>query len=161
MLPPSGPLTSSTEFIHRPILSDNSSNQPSTVGRSRSFYNHQIEQLDKSHTHRTYDHHQPPSSSFNDRYSSLPKGSYNNGDSNYRVSSPLVTSSSGGDNWNTSSSRLHHLSTKDHRRYHDSHRTTGITGRLPYGGQSSRTTDFPDFAPLSSPFEIKSLTAGR
>ncbi|OTF80074.1 hypothetical protein BLA29_002694, partial [Euroglyphus maynei] len=79
MLPPSG--LSSTEFLHRPIL-ETSASQP-TVGRSRSFYNHQIEQLDKSHSHRTYDH-QPFSSS--DRYSSLPKDSYGN---TYRVSTPI------------------------------------------------------------------------
>lgn len=145
MLPPSGP--SSSEFIHRPLLIDSAGTYEKPT-RSRSFYNHQIDEYEnKIHSTGGYSSLQDP----------------------YRVSSPTGSfrqSDSGSNLWTKQ-----RQTTRDHR-YDSHHRTTssnigsdkynygssGDLGRSSYRSGTGSQADFPDFAPLSSPYEIKSLT---
>lgn len=141
----------SNEYIHRPVLLDHSSSSPfyeadkQPAGRSRSFYDHhQQTEYERSKSHRTYG--DAPHAS----YSTLPaKTDYAN---HYRARSPSPLKT------NTWSSRPYgggggtDYYNSSNYRYNLNNSTTSFNNR------ASSRTDFPDFAPLSSPLEIKSLT---
>ena len=133
MLPP--PVLN--EYIHRPVMVEHSSSLDKPE-RSRSFYDHQMHEYE-SHKSNKSTHKEPVSS-----YSSLPGKSDRNPYSSpaYRATRPSPARTN---TWTKSAN-------------HYSNDYTSSYNQRPSYNRSNSRTDFPDFAPLSSPLEIKSLT---
>lgn len=120
------------EYIHRPVLVEQTSHEKPS--RSRSFYDHQVQEYE-SHRSQKSSHKEPVSS-----YSSLPSKSAEP----YRSTSPAMRTGTWTKQGNTGN--------------HYSNDYTSSYNRRPSYSRSNSRSDFPDFAPLSSPLEIKSLT---
>ena len=119
------------EYLHRPVLIEHTSSYDKPRGRS--FYDHQVQEFESHKSHKS-SHKEPVSS-----YSSLPTKSDRD-----PYSSPSRTSTWTGRNNNNVN-------------YSNDYTSSSYNRRPSYSRSNSRT-DFPDFAPLSSPLEIKSLT---
>lgn len=132
MLPPPGP----PEYIHRPVKTNEYlSSSLDKPARSRSFYDHQV------HEYESHKQSHKGSSVKDAGYGSLPSKADREP---YRAISPSPVSRG---TWTKSSSNQHY-----------SNDYTSSSNRRPTYSRSNSRTDFPDFAPLNSPLEIKSLT---
>ncbi|KAI7688598.1 hypothetical protein SSS_07476 [Sarcoptes scabiei] len=139
MLPPP-PSAQSSEFIHRPLLIDSVASFNEPTGRTRSFYDHQIEEYENRHSSHTRNYDNP--SSYSKPYTS----SFSD-----NIGSSLTASNTWTHKHSSSNLGSNHFGTSYPSSNHRS--TSSFDHRF-----SNNRTDFPDFAPLSSPYEIKSLT---